>query len=474
MTKKTVITREIDMRQILLIALMCFLVLFTNALLAQKGYNYKNDVYLGGIKSVQTTVNNSIESIPVLRVGSTDDFILTFDDLNEDESSEYAYKLIHCTRDWQPSGIMEIDYINGYNNEPLRKWEFSNSTLTMYTHYWLQIPNRDTKIKISGNYLLLIYDRGHQDKPVITRRFLVTEQKVSILAQFLRPTNVVDLQFKQQFALKIDMRDYPIQNPMRDVHTTIVQNGDWGNALEGTKPMFISNTVLTYNAFGTLLFNGNQEFRSFDLRSLRGRGMGVKDIVRTKDAIEVVLFDQRPRQNVLYSLIPDFNGKFYIDNRDRPAFNQRIGNSTSSVDSIRSSFAESFNYKDNGYELIEKNINSDYCYVSFKYSDPSYDGNVYLFGEFTNWELQPQYLMNYDIDKKDYTSRIQLKQGYYDYYFATMDKNKKADFSKTEGTWQDTENDYMFLVYQSDFTTRYDRLIATKRVNSFTDGANRR
>lgn len=455
------------------IGLMCILGLFSNTLTAQKGFNYKNEVYIKGIGSIQTTANNSIESIPVLRLGSDDDFILTFDDLNEDESSEYAYKIIHCTKDWQPSSIMEIDYINGYNNEPLRKWEFSNSTLTMFTHYWLQIPNKDTKIKISGNYLLLIYDRGHQDKPVFTRRFLVTEQKVSVLAQFVRPTNVTDLQFKQQFGLKIDLRDYPVQNPMRDIHMSIVQNGDWSNALVDTKPMFISNTVLTYNAFGTLIFNGNQEFRSFDLRSLRSRGFGVDNIVRTKDAIEVFLRPTRTRYGSIYSLVPDFNGKFYIDNRDRPSFNQRNTSTSSSIDSIRSSFKELFYQKNEGYDFLEKNVNSDYCYVNFEFSFPNYDGDIYLFGEFTNWELIPQYKMKYDIVSEKYTARIQLKQGYYDYYYATKDKNGKASFAQTEGTWQDTENDYMFLVYQSDFTTRYDRLIATKKMNSFTDWGNR-
>ena len=74
--------------------------------------------------------------------------------------------------------------------------------------------------------------------------------------------------------------------------------------------------------------------------------------------------------------------------------------------------------------------------------------------------------MKYDDRREMYTADILLKQGYYDYLFATEGENGKIDFSITEGSWQDAENEYKTIIYLREFATRYDRVLGVISSNS--------
>ena len=102
---------------------------------------------------------------------------LSFDDLSGTERDFY-YRVIHCNKNWQPSDINEIDYISGFQDERLRKYVYSTNTRMNYIHYTQSIPSADFKIKISGNYLLVIYE-DNIDYPILTRRFVVSENIVA-------------------------------------------------------------------------------------------------------------------------------------------------------------------------------------------------------------------------------------------------------------------------------------------------------
>ena len=68
--------------------------------------------------------------------------------------------------------------------------------------------------------------------------------------------------------------------------------------------------------------------------------------------------------------------------------------------------------------------------------------------------------MAYNNQINGYVASTLLKQGYYNYEFALVDrKTKKADFSETEGNWYETENEYTIIIYYRPFGERYDRVI---------------
>jgi hypothetical protein len=44
--------------------------------------------------------------------------------------------------------------------------------------------------KISGNYLLVVYEAGEEENPIMTRRFMCTDEKVKIEGNVFRATFV--------------------------------------------------------------------------------------------------------------------------------------------------------------------------------------------------------------------------------------------------------------------------------------------
>ena len=54
----------------------------------------------------------------------------------------------------------------------------SSATLQSYTHYAFIIPNRDTEIISSGNYVLSVFD--DKQELIFTKRFVVYEQQANV------------------------------------------------------------------------------------------------------------------------------------------------------------------------------------------------------------------------------------------------------------------------------------------------------
>ena len=96
------------------------------------------------------------------------------------------------------------------------------------------------------------------------------------------------------------------------------------------------------------------------------------------------------------------------------------------------------------------------------------DGDVYLFGGMTEFQIDPAFKMEYDAANKRYHARILLKQGFYNYQYAFVSDAEPdtIDLSEIEGDWFETENDYYILVYYRPFGSRYDQLVGLNQINT--------
>jgi hypothetical protein len=115
------------------------------------------------------------------------------------------------------------------------------------------------------------------------------------------------------------------------------------------------------------------------------------------------------------------------------------------------------------------NTDADYVYIYFYLmSDaPLTDGDVYIFGAFSDWQYKEDFKMKYDADFKGYRAVLHLKQGFYNYeYVVKGKKSKKPDETLTEGNRFETENDYTIMVYHQPIGVFYDKLISYKKVKS--------
>ena len=96
------------------------------------------------------------------------------------------------------------------------------------------------------------------------------------------------------------------------------------------------------------------------------------------------------------------------------------------------------------------------------------DGNIYLFGAFTNWEIDDRYQLKYNYNSHLYELSLLLKQGVYNYHYAFLrHDNKNIDLGFIEGNSKDTENDYSIFVYAKPLGENYEALIGYRVINSF-------
>jgi hypothetical protein len=263
------------------------------------------------------------------------------------------------------------------------------------------------------------------------------------------------------------VKNFTFQNAQRDVSLSIIQNGDWKNSKINIAARNIKDGYFTFDNFGELSFCGNNEFRWFDMRSLRSNRGGIEYIENNASSTDVLLKLGHPKSNKLFSFNYDFNGKFYIDNYDVWDRYIIFDGEIASPNRL-SEFRNYFSYNDlrNGWNTREESIRSDYANVIFSLQSPKLDKEVYIFGDFTDFQLKPEFKMMYNDEKGVYLGNVLLKQGYYDYAFAIPDEKGNPSFEYTEGKWQDTENEYKVIVYFSEFASRYDRVIGVITTSS--------
>jgi hypothetical protein len=120
--------------------------------------------------------------------------------------------------------------------------------------------------------------------------------------------------------------------------------------------------------------------------------------------------------------------------------------------------------------MIDPHLESDYVTVHFSFPVDAMLGNgeMYVMGQLSNWELKKSHRMTYNPDNQNYELALQLKQGYYNYsYLWKYTKKDQGSSDLTDGNHSETENDYLILIYFKDQSYFSDRLIGVERANSF-------
>lgn len=400
----------------------------------QSYLRFADFVYSNNIKSVLFNRVGWEFSLPIIELNSADKLELRFDDLDADFKS-YAYTLIHCNALWQPSDLMEYEYLQGFYEDRIVNYSFSRNTRTAFTHYHLELPNRNMQPLLSGNYLLKVFHEGDPDAVVLTRRLMVVEPLVSIDATVKQATNLNFRATHQEIDFTIRTQFFPISNPYRDLRVVVRQNNRWDNAIIDLKPRLVQGSSLIYDYEDDNLFAGGNEFRNFDTKSLRFRSLHVREISPSHRGWDVVLMTDRNRRFLRYTTSNDINGRFLIRTEDYPD------------------------------DMLE----SDYTWVHFSLTQPEplAGGNVYVVGGFSDWAYTHPYRMEYNYHKQQYELSVLLKQGFYDYQYAFLeDGATQADVTLFEGSHSIAENDYSILVYYRRPGDLHDSLIGMQFLNS--------
>ncbi len=409
-----------------------FLLVSTVKLFAQDSL-YNNTVFVDDIRTVILQKNISIyDPQPMIRLGGSEQLRLSFDQLKP-TNEFYNYSVVHCDHNWKPSDLLPMDYVSGNLMGEITDYKFSTNTYKQYTHYSLVFPNDEMQLTKSGNYIIKIYRNFDENDVVLTRRFMVLDQQTKLSCN-VKSATPSEFRFShQEVDFEINYEGYAIPNPYLDLNVTILQNNSWNNAIYELKPLFVNGNVLSFNYEDKNLFPGTNEFRFFDIRSLRFFSNQVTK--KYFDSVQnVVLKPDELKSHLAYTRWIDYNGKRVIRNRD-------------------------------GVNIVE---DGDYAMVHFylKSKDKSHIGDMYIYGELTDWQLQDRFKMKYWPDYEMYSCSVLLKQSFYDYHYVMKDREGNIEYSFTEGNHQETENDYTILVYHKNVYYGYDELIGTINYNT--------
>ncbi|MGE5424847.1 MAG: DUF5103 domain-containing protein [Syntrophothermus sp.] len=397
------------------------------------------------LPNADVTYNPSVKTIllfrkgfemaaPVMYLDDRNGLTLAFDDLDAD-LKPYQFTILHCECDWTNSTLIRPeDYIDGNLEDRIDDYQYSSNTLVPYTHYSVELPTRDMKIKVSGNYILKVYTDSPEN-PAFTRRFMVVEHTPLGVDGSVHQTDDVGDRFsKQDVDFTIRYNGFPVYDP-RQVKVVVTQNDRWDNAIRNISPKFVRNESLDYNYDKEISFNGGNEFRAFDIKSLRYNSERIRTIDKTGEVIKVILLDDERRTFKKYTSEKDINGRKLIKSED---------------------------YAQNS------DIEADYVKVEFRlpFDALRSNGSMHILGALTDWRIDSTSKMDFDFEGKAYVKELLLKQGYYNYEYVFRDNSTgKADETLVEGNHWETENEYTIWVYFRENGGLFDRLIAVQNLN---------
>jgi hypothetical protein len=372
---------------------------------------YKDKVYDEYIKTVQlypgTAQISSQTMSPVINLQSNLHLLLEFDELFS-ETYTYHAKIIHCNADWQPSGLSALQYLKDYNEFDINDFDYSFGTITPYVHYKFIVP----KPFISGNYLLVVYGEDEEDK-IITRRFMVYEQLVGFSDKYEIMQNSPYSLTTQQLQFEVKHQGVELMNPEKYVTVNILQNQRWDNAKMDISPTFIreGQQILEYKHFvEDKAFLAGNEFREFDIRSLKYFGFHVRTVKFEKDKIYAWVEEDKPRAPLAYSIERNLHGRFYIENLEKKI----------------------------------PRIENDYALVTFTLESEKLNEDVYISGKFTDYKKNAATLMKYNSAANSYQGSYVLKQGVYEYQYVLSSSKRE---NVIEGDKREANNIYEIFVY---------------------------
>lgn len=382
---------------------------------------------------------NYESNVGIITLNGGPDYIFDLDDnlqislefdLLSSQFENLQAKWIRCNYEWEPSVLPEIQYFNGFNQFDSKSVDYSVNTRIPYSRYVFNV----SKPAISGNYILVVFRRNNPKDLIFGRRVLFYSHQVKPSIKIRQSQKVSDRRTHQQLDIELDYSGMDAPRPDLNFKVLVLQNKDLNRALTLPQPTSIKagSSKLGWDYFqGEISFPGWNQFRWLDLRTVNFKGVGIASIKAEKNSIEVRQQTESDHGKESYKqAIDDNNGRFTQENLDP---------------------GEVF-------------LGSDYVNVLFTLESDVNLGDVYVMGRFNNWNKSNENRMRYNPEKGIYETKIQLKQGYFDYRYEVVSSRFAPHYF--EGTHFQTENEFDVLVYYRAPGQLVDQLVGLTSTNT--------
>lgn len=407
--------------------LILLISVFLHAFFQAAAMDTSTGVFDTRVRSLTLRNPYSFMSPPVIRLGTNDRLDVNFD-VTGDSHEYLRWRLIHCNADWQPSRLLEPEYVGGFNETEVTDYAYSSNTYVHYVNYNIEIPCDGVKILASGNYLLQVFAEDDPDNVLLQQRFFVSEDSAAVGGNASGRT---DLGFNtnfQQLDMTVAAALPPSANLYQDIILTVCQN----NRPETTRiiphPMRVEGDRIIYSHHPDLVFKAGNEYRRFETVRADYAGMHTDSVKFGGSNWHAWLTPDEPRDWKDYVYDSTQRGRFKIDE----------------------------------YSADDPDLGADYVTVHFMLDHPELAGaEIYVDGDFALHRFNGFNRMRYDRKKGGYVADIPLKQGSYNYQYVVASPDGRVDPSPIEGDKYETRNEYLICVYYRAPGSRADRLIGT-------------
>jgi hypothetical protein len=403
------------------IMLLSFLSFLSFSLSAQ---SFRTEPFSERVRTLRVFVADNWQSTPVINLYEGNPIEINFDVLGA-SPGYYTYRIRHCNADWTLSQLIESEYLDGLQGNPIEDYANSFNTRMDYVNYRLQIPNEKVNLKISGNYVVQVISED-DDKPVLNACFSVVEPQAAVQMQVSTITDQGSNNKYQAVSLEVAYGN-EIKSPVQELKVYVLQNNRSDNQASLIKPLNLQNKKAIYDHHPALIFAAGNEYRSFEMTTTQYTGMNIDAVEYHSPYYHSILRPDYLRSDRAYSFSEDINGKLFIRNND----------------------------------ASDSDIEADYQFVHFYLPcEKPFPEDVYILSEAFNNLLDFRSQMDYNQKEKGYVKSVLLKEGYYNYLYVTRkNASSSASTALIEGDYYQTENKYRVMVYSRTVGMRYDKLI---------------
>jgi hypothetical protein len=403
--------------------IIAFYLLFLTVPVGLSAQPFRTQPLSERVKTLRVHSSIAWDAPAIIPFNSESSIEISFDILGA--SSEYlTYTLTHCNADWTPSSLASSEYLVGLQNNYIEDYASSFNTRMDYVHYKLAVPNDKVRLKISGNYLVQIWD--NEGNPLLNACFSLLESQVSIATQ---SSSVTDKGINSHFQAVSFELSYgnEVKSPIQDLKVYVQQNRRFDNEATLLKPLHVQNRKVVYDHNPALIFDAGNEYRAFEMTTVRYNGLGIETVEYHAPYYHTILKPDRRRNNHFYSYNEDINGRVYIRN----------------------------------IETDYPDTEADYEIVHFYLPcDKPMNEPVYILSDAFHNLPDVRSQMEYSLQDSGYVKSVLLKEGYYNYLYVTRKNNAlPASTASIEGNYHETENEYRVMVYFRPLGGRYDRLV---------------
>lgn len=375
------------------------------------------------IRTIQLYPADDERRLPITSLRNGPQLTLEFD-LMEAQGRPLTVRFLHANRHWEedlsPSRALE-----SYTDDALVEYQSSRGTQVDYTHYTYRFPNDDIRFRTSGNYVLQVTERGRRDSVLFEQPFFVTEGEGTLDARLesfpvpgqQQPSRRPLAQFDPPASLQGDPFGYT---------ACFVRNGRLSDVRCEDRPRLASQPRLEFEVDRRRAFAPVTADYTVDLGTLQGGGR-IERTDRTSTPFRVLL---EPDYARFSGGRPDamLNGQIVVRDvvtgRANPA------------------------------------LTAEYVQTTFAFVPPNEQPvprGLTVAGSFSEMNPARGAEMRWVAGRGRYEAEVLLKQGQYQYFYASEDAELTEELRRMQSLRRD--NVYTTFVYYEDPSRGTDRLL---------------